>query len=115
MKGIIPTGGRGTRMQPLTFAINKHFIPIANKPLIFYPIETLASAGIKEIAITYNPGFLETVKSLLGNGSKWGVKFTFILQEQPIGLANIVEVCEQFLSGDSFAFHLGDNIFVDGL
>lgn len=115
MKAIIPTGGRGTRMRPLTFSSNKHFIPIANKPLIFYPIETIAQTGVKEIGITYNPGGLEEVQNLLGDGSKWGLKFEFILQEKPAGLANIVQVCEEFLKGDSFVFHLGDNIFVDGI
>lgn len=115
MKAIIPTGGAGTRMRPLTFSTNKHFIPLANKPLIFYPIETVVEAGIKEIAITYNPPFLEYVKSILGDGEQWGAKFTFICQEKPKGLANIFQVCEQFLAGDSFLLHLGDNIFVDGI
>jgi glucose-1-phosphate thymidylyltransferase len=102
-------------MQPLTFSTNKHLIPIANKPLIFYPIETIADAGIKNIAITYNPGWLEPVKNILGDGSKWGLKFKYILQEKPLGLANIFQVCEEYLNGDSFVFHLGDNIFVDGI
>ncbi|MBI2599392.1 glucose-1-phosphate thymidylyltransferase [Candidatus Daviesbacteria bacterium] len=115
MKAIIPTGGRGTRMRPLTFSTNKHFIPVANKPLIFYPIETVANAGIKEIAITYNLGGLDEVKSVLGDGSRWGITFTYVLQEKPIGLANIVQVCEEFLQGSPFVFHLGDNIFVDGI
>jgi glucose-1-phosphate thymidylyltransferase len=115
MKGIIPTGGRGTRMQPLTFSTNKHFIPLANKPLIFYPIESLAESGIKDIAITYNPGWLEAVKAVIGNGSKWGMKFTFVLQEKPQGLANILEVCEEFCSQDPVVFHLGDNIFTNGV
>lgn len=115
MKAIIPTGGRGTRMRPLTFSTNKHFIPVANKPLIYYPIETVAATGIKEFGITYNPGYLEEVQALLGDGSRWGLKFTYILQEKPAGLANIVEVCEEFIAGDSFVFHLGDNIFVDGI
>lgn len=115
MKAIIPTGGRGTRMQPITFSANKHFIPIANKPLIFYPIETIVDAGIKEIAITYNPGWLDKVQALLGNGKKWGANFTYVLQEEPKGLANIVEVCEKFVAGDAFVFHLGDNIFTEGI
>lgn len=115
MKAIIPTGGRGTRMRPLTFSTNKHFIPVANKPLIYYPIETVAALGIKEFGITYNPGYLEEVQALLGDGSRWGLNFTYILQEKPAGLANIVEVCEEFIGGDSFVFHLGDNIFVDGI
>lgn len=115
MKAIIPTGGRGTRMRPLTFSTNKHFVPIANKPLIFYPIETIADSGIKEIGITYNPGYLNEVKDMLGDGSRWGLKFTFVLQEEPKGLANIFQVCEEFVDGDSFVLHLGDNIFIDGI
>ena len=102
-------------MQPLTFSTNKHFIPIANKPLIFYPIEAVAKAGIKEAAITYNPGWLDMVKKYLGKGDKWGLKFTYVLQEKPLGLANIFQVCEEYLSGESFIMHLGDNIFTDGI
>lgn len=115
MKAIIPTGGRGTRMRPLTFSANKHFIPIANKPVIFYPIETVAGAGIKEVGITYNGGGLEEAKAVLGDGSRWGLKFTYVLQKEPKGLANIFQVCEEFLQGESFVLHLGDNIFIDGI
>lgn len=115
MKAIIPTGGRGTRMRPLTFSTNKHFIPVANKPLIFYPIETVANAGIKKVALTYNPGGLEEVKNILGDGSRWGLEFTYVLQEEPKGLANIFQVCEGYLAGENFVMHLGDNIFVDGI
>ncbi len=115
MKAIIPTGGRGTRMRPLTFSSNKHFIPVANKPLIFYPIETIVEAGIKEIGITYDPSFYEMVTSLLGDGSRWNVQFTFIAQEKPLGLPNIFQVCEEWLNGDSFVMHLGDNIFTEGI
>ncbi len=115
MKAIIPTGGRGTRMRPLTFSQNKHFIPIANKPLIFYPVETVADAGIKEIAITYNQGGLEEAKTILGDGTRWGLNFNYVLQEEPKGLANIVQVCEEYLQGEEFVLHLGDNIFVDGI
>jgi len=115
MKAIIPTGGRGTRMRPLTFSTNKHFIPVANKPLIFYPIETVAATGITEIAITYNPPNLEYVQSILGDGSRWGVNFTFVEQNEPKGLPNIFQVCESFVDGDRFLMHLGDNIFTDGI
>ena len=115
MKAIIPTGGRGTRMQPLTFSTNKHFIPIANKPLIFYPIEAIAEVGIKNVLITYNLGWLDAVKNLLGDGSKWGLKFKYVLQKEPKGLANVVEVCEDELHGEEFVFHLGDNIFTEGI
>jgi glucose-1-phosphate thymidylyltransferase len=115
MKAIIPTGGRGTRMRPITFSSNKHFIPVANKPLIYYPIETVVEAGIKEIGITYSPEGYDEAQKYLGDGSQWGIKITYCLQEKPAGLANIVQVCEEFIAGDKFVFHLGDNIFVDGI
>ena len=115
MKAIIPTGGRGTRMQPITFSANKHFIPVANKPLIFYPIETVADAGIKDILITYNQNALDMVKSFLGDGSRWGVKFTYVLQESPNGLADVFRVCEKDLEGEPFLMHNGDNIFTEGI
>lgn len=115
MKAIIPTGGRGTRMRPLTFSTNKHFIPVANRPLIFYPIETIAEAGIKDIGLTYNPGGLEEAKALLGDGSRWGLNFTYVLQAEPKGLANIFQVCQDYLDGSPFVMHNGDNIFIDGI
>lgn len=115
MKAIIPTGGHGTRMRPLTFSTNKHFIPVANKPLIFYPIEAVAETGIQEVLITYNPGWLESVKSVLGDGSNWGLRFTYVLQDAPKGLPNVVQVCEEYLKGEPFVFHLGDNIFTEGI
>ncbi len=115
MKAIVPTGGRGTRMQPITFSNNTHFIPVANQPLIYYPLETIAEAGITEVAITYNPGWLEIVKQHIGDGSRWGLKVSYILQEKPLGLANIFQVCQDWLAGESFLLHLGDNIFADGI
>src|SRR3989344_9614309 len=115
MKAIIPTGGRGSRMQPMSFYVNKHFIPVANKPLIFYPIEAIAQAGIKEVAITYNPGGLELARDFLGDGSRWGLKFTYVMQEKPLGLANVFQVCEKFVGSDKFFMHNGDNIFSEGI
>ena len=115
MKAIIPIGGRGTRLRPITFSTNKHFLPVANKLLIHYPIEAIVEAGIKEIAITYNPGQLEMAQGILGDGSKWNVHFTYVLQEKPGGLANIFEVCENFVGEDKFVMHLGDNIFTHGI
>lgn len=102
-------------MQPMSLYTNKHFIPVANKPLVFYPIETVAEAGIKEIGITYNPGGLELAQNFLGDGSKWGLKFTYILQDKPMGLGHIIKVSQEFLDGEPFLFHLGDNIFTKGL
>lgn len=118
LKALIPTGGRGTRMQPMSFYTNKHFIPVANKPLIFYPVEAVAEAGVKEVGILYNPGLhggLELTQGFLGDGSKWGLKFTYILQPKPLGVANEIEVAEEFIDGDRFFLHLGDNIFSEGI
>lgn len=115
MKAIIPIGGRGTRMRPVTFTANKHFIPVGNKPLIYYPLQTISDSGITEIAITYNPGQLDYAREKLGDGSRWGATFTFIEQPEPIGLANIIEVCEEWMGDSQFVCHLGDNIFVDGI
>jgi glucose-1-phosphate thymidylyltransferase len=115
MKGLITAGGRGTRMRPVTFSTNKHFIPIANKPLLFYGLEEMINAGIKEIGINYNPGQVEELKAVLGSGDKWGVNFTYILQEKPLGLANIIEVSRDFIGKNKFVMHLGDNIFWGGI
>lgn len=115
MKAIIPIGGRGTRMRPVTYSTNKHFIPVGNKMLIEYPIEAVVDAGIKDIAITYNPGQLEYAQEVLGNGSRWGAHFTYVLQEEPKGLSNIFQVCEEWVNGDRFVLHLGDNIFTTGI
>jgi len=115
MKALITAGGKGTRMRPLTFSTNKNFLPVANKPLLFYAIETLAELGIKEIGVNYNPYQLEEIKSYLGDGRKWGVRFTFILQEEPLGLAHIIKVAEPFFKKDKFVMHLGDNIFYGGI
>ncbi len=115
MKGLITAGGRGTRMRPLTFSTNKHFIPLANKPLLHYAIEEMAGAGIKNIGINYNPGQLEEIESNLGKDNKWGVKFSFILQDRSGGLAHIIQVSQEFLGKGKFVMHLGDNIFHGGI
>lgn len=115
MKGIIPIGGRGTRMRPVTYSVNKHFIPVANRLLVEYPIKTMVEAGIEDIGITYNPRQLQLAKKVLGDGSEWGAEFTYILQPEPLGLAHIVQVAEDFVNGESFVFHLGDNIFTEGI
>lgn len=102
-------------MRPLTFSSNKHLIPLANKPLIFYAIEAVAKAGIKEVGINYNPGQLDELKGTLGTGQKWGIKLTYILQEKALGLANIVQSCQPFIGKSKFVMHLGDNIFHGGI
>lgn len=114
MKALIASGGRGTRLRPITHTQNKHLIPIANKPILFYAIEAAVEAGIKEIGIVHNADSLE-VPDYVGNGSRWGVKITYIPQETPGGLAQVVMLAEKFVGGDNFVFYLGDNMVVGGI
>lgn len=115
MKAIITAGGKGTRMRPLTFSTNKQLIPLANKPLIHYAIEAVAEAGIREVGVNYGPGQLDELKAALGTGRQWGIKITFILQEEQKGIADIVRSCQGFIGKDRFVMHLGDNIFYGGI
>lgn len=114
MKAIIAAGGSGTRLRPLTFSSNKHLLPVANKPLLLYPLEALLAVGIKDIGIVVNET-RPAIEALLGDGSSYGVSITYIDQEKPLGLAHVVFLCEQFIAGDSFVYHLGDNIFSQGI
>jgi len=114
LKALIASGGRGTRLRPITHTQNKHLIPIANKPILYYAIEAAAEAGIKEIGIVHNADSQEVPK-YIGNGSKWGVKITYIPQETPGGLAQVVQLAEKFIAGDKFIFYLGDNMLVGGV
>jgi glucose-1-phosphate thymidylyltransferase len=114
LKALIASGGRGTRLRPITHTQNKHLIPIANKPILYYAIEAAVEAGIKEIGIVHNADSLEVPK-YIGDGSKWGVNITFIPQTTPGGLAQVVQVAEQFIGGDKFIFYLGDNMLVGGV
>ena len=112
MKAIITSGGKGTRLRPITHTINKHLIPIANKPLIHCAIEAVVQAGIKDIGIVINPETGDEIKRALGNGDKWGAKFTYILQKAPLGLAHVVKVSQGFIKESPFVFYLGDNVLV---
>ncbi len=114
MKGLITAGGRGTRLRPITFTINKHTIPIANKPMILYPLESMVKIGIKEIGVIVNETKPE-IEAILGNGGRWGVKIKYIFQEQPLGLAHCLKISQDFLKKDKFIFYLGDNIFTGDL
>jgi len=114
VKGLILAGGHGTRLRPLTFTGNKHMIPIANKPMIFYGLEHLTNAGIKEIGVILGP-IKEGVRDALGDGSKFGVKVTYIDQPEPKGLAHAVLVAEDFLKDDPFVMYLGDNLLKQGV
>jgi glucose-1-phosphate thymidylyltransferase len=112
MKAIITSGGRGTRLRPITHTLNKHLIPIVNKPMIHYAVEAVVQAGIKDIGIVINPGTGDEIKRALGSGDEWGAKFTYILQKAPLGLAHVVKVSQDFIKESPFVFYLGDNVLV---
>lgn len=114
MKALITSGGRGTRLRPITHTQNKHLIPIANKPILHYAIEAVVEAGITEIGILVNADSDEVPKAI-GNGDKWGVNITHIPQEAPLGLAHVVKISESFIGSDPFVFYLGDNMVVGGI
>ncbi len=113
MKGLLLAGGHGTRLRPLTFTGNKHMLPIANKPMILYGLEHLINAGVKEIGVILGP-IKEGVVELLGDGSNFGVKITYIDQPEPKGLAHAVMISEWFLKGEPFIMYLGDNLLKQG-
>ena len=114
MKGLILSGGSGTRLRPLTHTSAKQLIPIANKPNLFYAIEDVANAGVKEIGIIVGHT-KEEVKAAVGDGSKWGVKITYIEQDAPRGLAHCVLIAEKFIGDEPFVMYLGDNILRGGI
>ena len=114
MKALLTTGGHGTRLRPLTHTMNKHLIPIANKPIIHYALEYLAESGIKEVGIVTKDEGLD-IKEALGSGEQWGLNLTYIPQSSPRGLADVVKISEDFIGDSPFVFYLGDNIVVGGI
>jgi glucose-1-phosphate thymidylyltransferase len=114
VKGLILSGGQGTRLRPLTYSQQKQLIPVANKPILYYAIEDIVETGVKEIGIIVGPN-KEQIMNAVGDGSRWGINVEYIEQEAPIGLAHCVKISREFLGEESFVMYLGDNLLKGGI
>ena len=113
MKGIILSGGHGTRLYPLTKITSKQLLPVYDRPMVMYPLQTLITGGVKDILVIVAPDYADHYKKLLGDGSEFGVNITFKIQDQPNGLAQAFVLGEEFIGSDNVTMILGDNIFED--
>lgn len=114
MKALVLAGGKGTRLRPITHTSAKQLVPIANKPILFYGFGSIAEAGIKEVGVIVGDT-KDEIKAAVGDGTKWGIKVTYIEQKEPLGLAHAVKIAQDFIKDDDFVMYLGDNLLKDGI
>lgn len=113
-KGIILAGGKGTRLYPITKAISKQLLPVYDMPMVYYPLQTLTNAGLKEILLITNPENLDLYKSLLGQGEDFNVSISYEIQNEPKGIAQAIQIAQDWLAGSNCVLVLGDNLFLAG-
>ena len=115
MKGLVLAGGTGSRLRPITYSMAKQLVPVANKPILFYGLEDIASSGVTEVGVVIAPHSGEAIREAVGDGSAFGLSVTFIVQDEPLGLAHALKVALPFIDGDDVLMYLGDNLIKDGV